>query len=46
MEQAKRDYERERQNFEAKITAEQVMQKAKLQLDAATASLNAVERRI
>jgi Multidrug resistance efflux pump len=46
VEQAKRDYERERKNFEAKITSEQVMQKAKLQLDAATASLNAVERRI
>ena len=46
VEQAKRDYERERKNFEAKITSEQVMQKAKLALDAAAASLNAVERRI
>jgi HlyD family secretion protein len=45
-EQARRDYDRERKNFEAKITSEQVMQKAKLSLDAATASLNAVERRI
>ena len=46
VEQARRDYDRERKNFEAKITSEQVMQKAKLQLDAAVASLNAVERRI
>ncbi|MRR12633.1 efflux RND transporter periplasmic adaptor subunit, partial [bacterium] len=46
VEQAKRDYERERKNFEAKITSEQVMQKAKLQLDGAVAALNAVERRI
>ena len=46
VEQAQRDYERERKNFEAKITSEQVMQKAKLALDAAAASLNATERRI
>ena len=46
VEQARRDYDRERKNFEAKITSEQVMQKAKLQLDAAAASRNAVERRI
>ncbi|MHB8800059.1 MAG: efflux RND transporter periplasmic adaptor subunit [Thermoanaerobaculia bacterium] len=46
VEQAKRDYERERKNFEAKITSEQVMQRARLQLDAAAASVNATERRI
>ena len=46
VEQARRDYDRERKNFEAKITSEQVMQKAKLQLDAGIASLNATERRI
>lgn len=44
--QSRRDWERERNNFEAKITSEQVLQKAKLALDAATASLNATERRI
>lgn len=46
LEQARRDWERERANFEAKITSEQVMQRAKLTFDSATASLNATERRI
>jgi HlyD family secretion protein len=46
VDQARRDYDRERKNFESKITSEQVMQKAKLALDAAVASLNATERRI
>lgn len=46
VEQARRDWDRERKNFEARITSEQVMQKAKLALDAAAASLNATERRI
>ncbi len=46
LEQARRDYDRERKNFEAKISSEQTMQKAKLALDAAAASLEATERRI
>ena len=45
-EQARRDYEREKKNFEAKITSEQAMQKAKLAFDAAEAQERATERRI
>ena len=45
-EQAQRDYTREQKNFEAKITSEQVLQKAKLALDAAAANERATERRI
>ena len=45
-EQAGRDYTREQKNFEAKITSEQVLQKAKLVLDAAAANERATERRI
>ena len=45
-EQAERDYTREQKNFEAKITSEQVLQKAKLALDAAAANERATERRI
>ena len=45
-EQAGRDYTREQKNFEAKITSEQVLQKAKLALDAAAANERATERRI
>ena len=44
--QAGLDWERERKNFEAKISSEQAAQKAKLAYDSATASLNATERRI
>jgi HlyD family secretion protein len=45
-EQAERDYAREQKNFEAKITSEQALQKAKLSLDAAAANERATERRI
>lgn len=45
-EQAERDHAREQKNFEAKITSEQVLQKAKLALDAASANERATERRI
>jgi HlyD family secretion protein len=45
-EQAQRDYDREKKNFEAKITSEQVLQTAKLKLDSARANLVATERRI
>ncbi|MCM3876907.1 MAG: efflux RND transporter periplasmic adaptor subunit [Thermoanaerobaculia bacterium] len=45
-EQADRDYTREQKNFEAKITSEQMLQKAKLALDAAAANERATERRI
>lgn len=44
--QAERDWERERKNFEAKISSEQVTQKAQLAFDSAVAALNATERRI
>ena len=44
--QADRDWERERKNFEAKISSEQVTQKAQLAFDSAVAGLNATERRI
>ncbi len=44
--QAGLDWERERKNFEAKISSEQVAQKAKLAYDSAVAGLNATERRI
>lgn len=44
--QAERDFERERKNFENKISSEQVMQKAKLALDGARANEQANERRI
>ena len=45
-EQAERDYTREQKNFEAKITSEQVLQKAKLVLDAASANERATDRRV
>jgi HlyD family secretion protein len=45
-EQAERDFAREQKNFEAKITSEQALQKAKLSLDAAAANERATERRI
>jgi len=45
-EQARRDYERESKNFEAKITSEQALQKAKLAFDGAEAQERATERRI
>ncbi len=45
-EQAERDYTREQKNFEAKITSVQVLQKAKLVLDAAAANERATESRI
>jgi HlyD family secretion protein len=44
--QAGLDWERERKNFEAKISSEQVAQKAKLAYDSAVAGLNTTERRI
>jgi len=44
--QAELDHERERKNYEAKISSEQVLQKAKLAFDSAVAGLNATERRI
>jgi HlyD family secretion protein len=44
--QAERDYERERRNFESKITSEQVLQRAKQALDIAVANENTTERRI
>ncbi len=44
--QAERDHERERKNWEAKISSEQVYQKARLALDAARANEAATERRI
>lgn len=44
--QAERDYEREKINFEAKISSEQVYQKARLALDAARAQEMTTERRI
>lgn len=45
-EQAERDYDREKKNWEAKISSEQVYQKARLALDAARANEAATERRI
>ncbi len=45
-EQAERDYDREKKNFEAKISSEQTLQRAKLTLDAAVAQVQADERRI
>lgn len=45
-EQAQREYDREKKNFEANISSEQVMQKARLALDAAKANEQATERRI
>ena len=45
-EQAQRDYEREKKNWDAKISSEQVLQTAKLKLDSAQANLVATERRI
>lgn len=44
--QAQRDLDREKKNFAAKISSEQVLQKAQLALDAANANLAATERRI
>jgi|KBSSwiStaDraftv2_1062776.scaffolds.fasta_scaffold00031_53 HlyD family secretion protein len=44
--QAERDYERERRNFESKITSEQVLQRAKQTLDVAIANEQTTERRI
>jgi HlyD family secretion protein len=44
--QAKSDYERAKQNFEAKILAEADYQKAKSSLDAAEATLAATEQRM
>jgi hypothetical protein len=44
--EARRDYERESKNFEAKITSEQALQKAKLAFDGAEAQERATERRI
>jgi HlyD family secretion protein len=44
--QAKSDYDRARQNFEAKILAEADYQKAKSSLDAAEATLAATEQRM
>lgn len=45
-EQAKSDYERARQNFQAKILAEADYQKAKSSMDAAEATLAATEQRM
>jgi HlyD family secretion protein len=45
-EQAERDWEREKKNFEAHIESEQNLQKARLALDSAVASEKADERRI
>jgi HlyD family secretion protein len=45
-EQAERDLERTRKNFEAHIESEQNLQKAQLALDSAKASVTADERRI
>ena len=45
-EQAERDYERTKKNFEAKIENEQNLQKAKLALDSAVANEKADDRRI
>jgi HlyD family secretion protein len=45
-EQAERDYEREKKNYEAKISSEQAFQTARLKLDSARANLVATERRI
>jgi HlyD family secretion protein len=45
-EQAERDFERTKKNFEAKIDSEQNLQKARLALDSAIASERADERRI
>lgn len=45
-EQAGRDYERERKNFESHISSEQVMQRAKQALDVAAANVSTTERRI
>jgi len=44
--QAERDWERTRTNFEAKIESEQNLQKARLALDSASANEKADERRI
>jgi HlyD family secretion protein len=46
MEQARRDYERARKNFEAKILSEADEQKAKSAYDAATANYQAAKNRI
>jgi len=46
LDQARRDWEREKKNFEALISSEQVLQKARLAYDAAKAQLDATERRI
>lgn len=46
VDQARRDWDRERKNFESKISSEQVLQKARLAFDAARAQLMATERRI
>jgi HlyD family secretion protein len=45
-EQAERDYEREKKNFESKITSEQTLQKARLALDGAKSNEIATDRRI
>ena len=45
-EQAERDFERMKKNYEAKIDSEQNLQKARLALDAAVANEKADERRI
>ena len=45
-EQAKSDYERAKQNFQSKILAEADYQKAKSQMDAAQATLEATEQRM
>ena len=45
-EQAQRDYEREKKNWEAQISSEQVLQTAKLKLDSAQANYLATQRRI
>ncbi|MCG3194704.1 MAG: Macrolide export protein MacA [Thermoanaerobaculia bacterium] len=44
--QAERDYNREKKNFEASISSEQIYQKARLALDGAKAQLQATEQRI
>ncbi len=44
--QAERDHDREKKNFDARISSEQVLQKARLALDAARAQEQATERRI
>ena len=44
--QAQRDFEREQKNFEARISSEQALQKARQVLDVTTANENATDRRI